>query len=103
LRAAEADRAFLAGVRDLKAKNIRVNKRKGQANFAPRAMVEMTSVAIEFTETELTAAMHRLIKTGAIRIVKEGPPRRRRSFLEIAELPGLDGASSNVVNLRPVE
>jgi len=63
----------------------------------------MTLVAAEFTETELTAAMHRLIKTGAIRIVKEGPPRRRRSFLEIAELPGLDGASSNVVNLRPVE
>jgi hypothetical protein len=54
-------------VRDLKAKNIRVNKRKGQANLSPRAMVEMTSVATGFTETELTAAMHRLIKTGIIR------------------------------------
>ena len=104
LRAAEADRAFLAGVRDLKAKNIRVKKRRGQANFAPRAIVEMTSVATEFTETELTAAMRRLIKTGAIRNVEEGPPTRRRSFLETAELPGLDGASSsNVVNLRAAE
>jgi hypothetical protein len=61
------------------------------------------SVATEFTETELTAAMHRLIKMGAIRSVEEGPPTRRRSFLEIAELPGLDGDSSNVVNLRPAE
>jgi hypothetical protein len=90
-------------MRDLKAKNIRVKKRKGQANFAPRAIVEMTSVATGFTETELTAAMHRLIKTGAIRSVEEGPPTRRRSFLEIAELPGVDGASSNVVNLRAAE
>jgi ABC-type multidrug transport system ATPase subunit len=81
LRAAEADRAFLAGVCDLKAKNFRVKKRKGQANFAPRAIIEMTSVATEFTETELTAAMHRLIRTGAIRSVEEGPPTRRRSFL----------------------
>jgi hypothetical protein len=93
LRAAEADRAFLAGVRDLKAKNIRVKKRKGQANFAPRVIVEMTSVATEFTETELAVAMRRLIKNGAIRSVEEGPPTRRRSFLEIAELPGLDEAT----------
>ena len=91
-------------MRELKVKNFRVKKRKGHANFAPRAIIELTSVATEFTETELTAAMHRLIKNGEIRSVAEGPPTRRRSFLEIAELPVFDGGiSSNVVNLRPAE
>jgi RecA-family ATPase len=97
LRAVEAEQAFLAGLRDLKAKNIRVNKHKGQANFAPRAMCEMTTIASEFTEAELAAAMYRLIKSERVRSVEEGPSSRRRSFIEITPTLGLDEPASNVV------
>jgi RecA-family ATPase len=89
-RLREAEEAFVAGLGDLAAKNMRCNVHKGQANYAPKALREFSDHAAAFSETELKGAMHRLIKAGRVASVEEGPKSRRRSFLKVVapDLPG---------------
>lgn len=85
------NRAFLAGLEELSTKNFRCNVHKGQANFAPKAIREMTNAATGIDLAELDAAMKRLMREGRIESVEEGPASRRRSFIrEIApNIPGI--------------
>jgi len=85
-----AEQAFMAGLSELKAKNIRCNVHKGQANYAPKALREKASGASSYSEDELAAAMNRLIRDGQIQSVEEGPPSRRRSYL-VSVAPDLPG------------
>jgi RecA-family ATPase len=90
-RQAQAEEAFMTGMGELKEKNLRCNVHKGQANYAPKALREMTTICASFSENELAAAMHRLIKMGQLKSIEEGPPSRRRSFLVVMApiLPGV--------------
>lgn len=90
-RQREAEEAFMAGMNELLAKNLRCNVHKGQANYAPKALREKTIGCARFSEDELTGAMNRLIKAGRVESVEEGPASRRRSFLKVVapDLPGL--------------
>jgi RecA-family ATPase len=87
----ESETAFMQGMNELLGKNLRCNVHKGQANYAPKTLREKTSCCATFTEEELTGAMNRLIKTGRIASVEEGPPSRRRSYLSVVapEFPGV--------------
>lgn len=86
----QADEAFMKGLDELKAKNIRCNVHKGQANYAPKALRDKTLICAGFSEAELTASMNRMIQAGRITSVEEGPKSRIRSFLKVVapELPG---------------
>lgn len=86
-----AEEAFLAGLAELAAKNLRCNVHKGQANHAPKVIREKTGLGAAFSEDELEAAMNRLIRADRIASVEEGPPSRRRSYLVITApaLPGV--------------
>ncbi len=85
-----AEEAFLNGLSELEAKRLRCNVHKGQANYAPHSLREKTEACERFSEDELTGAMNRLIRSGRIESVEEGPPSRRRSFLKVVapDLPG---------------
>lgn len=84
------EQAFLSGMNELAAKNIRCNVHKGQANYAPKALREKTRTAAAYSEDELEAAMNRLVRDGKILSQEDGPPSRRRSFL-VATSPDLPG------------
>jgi len=90
-RQREAEEAFMAGMNELLAKNLRCNVHKGQANYAPRALREKTTICGRFSEEDLMGAMNRLIKAGRVQSVEEGPVSRRRSFLQVVapDLPGV--------------
>jgi RecA-family ATPase len=81
----QADRAFLAGLEELIAKGTDCNIHKGQANFAPKAIRELTFAGQGFDVDELEAALKRLMRRDIIKSVKEGPPSRQRSRLVIEE------------------
>lgn len=81
----QAERAFLAGLEGLIAKGTDCNIHKGQANYAPKSIRELTFPGQSFDVDELEAAMKRLLRSGEIRSVKEGPPSRQRSRLIIEE------------------
>ena len=85
------NRAFLDGLKELNEKNIRCNVHKGQANFAPKAIREMTNSGRGFEVAEFDAAMKRLTREGRIESIEEGPASRRRSYLrEVApNIPGI--------------
>lgn len=85
------NRAFLAGLAELREKGTRCNIYKGQHNYAPRAIREMTNSGHGFEVSELEAAMKRLIRDSRIESVEEGPASRRRSYLrEVApDIPGI--------------
>ncbi|MEW9305475.1 AAA family ATPase [Labrys neptuniae] len=93
MRQAEAEDAFIAGLRELGEKNIRCNVHRGQANFAPKALREKTKACASFSDDELGAALNRLLKASRVKSVEEGSPSRRRSYLAIIDetppLPGL--------------
>jgi RecA-family ATPase len=89
-RKSKAEAAFIAGVDELALKNFRCNAHKGQANFAPRAILEKSTTGTGFTQDELESAMNRLFRRKRIQSVEEGPPSRRRSFIRVLE-PELDG------------
>lgn len=80
-----AELAFLAGVEDLALKKFRCNAHKGQANYAPKAIMEKATTAQGFTHDELEAAMNRLFKKKRLESVEEGPASRRRSYLSVIE------------------
>lgn len=80
-----AEIAFLAGVEDLALKKFRCNAHKGQANYAPKAIMEKATAAQGFTHDELEAAMNRLFKKKRLESVEEGPASRRRSYLSVIE------------------
>ena len=90
-RSHAADDAFIAGLKELGAQNIRCNLHKGQGNYAPKTLREKTPLGAAFSQDELTGAMNRLIKAKRITSLTEGPPSRRRSFLVVVapDLPGL--------------
>lgn len=90
-RSKSAEQAFLSGMNELAAKNIRCNVHKGQANYAPKTLREMTRTAASYSEDELAAAMNRLVRDGKIVSQEEGPPSRRRSYLTLTapDLPGV--------------
>jgi RecA-family ATPase len=79
----EAEKAFLSSLAQLDALNMNCNIHKGQPNYAPKAMREMTEAGAAFSEVELSRAMIRLIKTKRIASVKEGPPSHQRSRLRV--------------------
>ncbi|MDP1701369.1 MAG: AAA family ATPase [Aestuariivirga sp.] len=80
-----AEHAFLAGVEDLALKKFRCNAHKGQANYAPKAIMEKATTTQGFTHDELEAAMNRLFKKKRLKSVEEGPASRRRSYLSVIE------------------
>lgn len=82
-RKRKAEDAFCAGLEELALKNFRCNAHKGQANYAPKSILEKATSATGFTHDELEAAMNRLFKKGRIESVEEGPPSRRRSFIRL--------------------
>ncbi|MGD9659392.1 MAG: AAA family ATPase [Methylocystis sp.] len=90
-RQREAEEAFMTGMNELLAKGLRCNVHKGQANYAPKSLREKTAGCGRFSEEELTGAMNRLIKAGRVESIEEGPPSRRRSFLQVVapDLPGV--------------
>jgi len=90
-RAKEIEQAFLSGMNELAAKNIRCNVHKGQANYAPKVLREKTRTAALYSEGDLEAAMNRLLRDGKISSREEGPPSRRRSYLVnmSPDLPGV--------------
>jgi RecA-family ATPase len=90
-RSRAVEQAFLSGMSELRAKNIRCNVHKGQANYAAKVLREKTHTAASYSEDELEAAMNRLLRDGKISSREEGPPSRRRSFLvDMApDLPGV--------------
>jgi RecA-family ATPase len=90
-RSRAVEQAFLSGMSELAAKNIRCNVHKGQANYAPKVLREKTNTAAAYSEDELEAAMNRLLRDGKISSREEGPPSRRRSYLvDMApDLPGV--------------
>ena len=85
------NRAFLSGLAELAQGNFRCNIHKGQANFAPKAIRDMSNAGRGYEIGELDAAMKRLMRDGRIESVEEGPASRRRSFLRIVapDLPGV--------------
>lgn len=89
----QTNRAFLAGLQELIDKGVDSNIHKGQANYAPKAIHEMTTAGQTFEVPELEAAMKRLMRgaDSRIRSVKEGPASRRRSKLIIVapDIPGV--------------
>lgn len=89
-RKRKAETAFLGGVEELSLKNFRCNAHKGQANYAPKAILEKATAAMGLTQDELEAAMNRLFKNKRIESVEEGPPSRRRSFIRVVA-PELNG------------
>lgn len=91
-RNVEIESDFLAGLAELATKNMRCNVHKGQANYAPRALREKTARCAIYSEDELAAAMNRLITASHLESIEEGPPSRRRSFLQ-AVAPNLPGVS----------
>lgn len=86
----EAEEFFLAGLNELEAKGMRVNIHKGQANYAPKALREMTMACRTLPLDELACAMKRLIRTDRIRSVVDGSPSRNRTRL-VAVSPDLPG------------
>lgn len=90
-RSRAAEQAFLSGMNELAAKNIRCNVHKGQANYAPKALREKTHIVASYSEDELEAAMNRLVRDGKILSQEDGPPSRRRSYLIVTapDLPGV--------------
>jgi hypothetical protein len=90
-RSHAADEAFVAGLNELKAQNLRCNVHRGQANYAPKTLREKTQLCSSYSENELFAAMNRLLRTKRLTSVEEGPPSRRRSMLVVVapDLPGL--------------
>jgi RecA-family ATPase len=84
-RKREAEAAFLAGVEALQSQNFRNNAHRGQANFAPRAILDKTTAGQGFTQDELEAAMNRLFRRKRLESVEEGPPSRRRSFIRVVQ------------------
>lgn len=84
-RKRKAEDAFLAGIAELEALNFRCNSHKGQANFAPKAILDKTTAAQGFTQDELDAAMNQLFKRRKLKNVEEGPPSRRRSFIRVVQ------------------
>lgn len=91
-RNVEIESGFLEGLAELAGKNMRCNVHKGQANYAPRALREKTARCAVYSEDELALAMNRLIVGSRIESIEEGPPSRRRSFLQ-AIAPNLPGVS----------
>lgn len=85
----QAERGFLSGLTELIDKGMDSNMHRGQANYAPKVIKDLTTAGMPFDIAELEAAMSRLIRRGNIRSVKEGPPSRQRSKLVIDE-PLLD-------------
>jgi RecA-family ATPase len=57
---------------------------KSAPNYMPRIMARQPE-GQGFTEKELEAAMDRLLKSGTIKIIEEGPPSKRRARLVIVE------------------
>ncbi len=90
-RSHACEEAFVEGLAELKAQNLRCNVHRGQANYAPKALREKTQACASYSETELTAAMNRLLRLKRIISIEEGPPTRRRSSLTVVapDLPGL--------------
>jgi len=85
------NRAFLAGLSELTNSNFRCNIHKGQANYAPKAIRDMTNSGNGFEISELEAAMKRLMRESRIESVEEGPASRRRSYLRetAPDIPGI--------------
>lgn len=83
--------AFLAGLAELAEKGQRCNVYKGQPNYAPKTIRDLTNCGKGFEISELDAAMKRLIRDGRLESVEDGPPSRRRSSLqEVApDIPGI--------------
>ncbi len=88
-RKARAETAFTEGVEELAVMKLRCNHHKGQANYAPKMILERTTVGKGFTADELEAAMNRLFKRKRIESLEEGPPSRRRTYIRVLE-PELD-------------
>ena len=85
IRKDQAEKAFLAGMRELSDTGVQVNTYSNQSNFAPKALRDCTSECDEFDVSELKLAMNRLIKDGKLKIVETGPPSRKRSQLIVIE------------------
>lgn len=85
-----AEDAFLSGLIELNEHGFRVNVHKNQPHYAPRELREKAKTSSSFTEQELRAAMHRLIRGGRLKSIKEGPPSRQRTYL-VAVAPPLPG------------
>lgn len=86
-RKRNAEAAILAGIVELASLNFPCNAHKGQANYAPRAILDKATAGQGFTQDELEAAMNRLFKRKRIESVVKGPPSRQRSFIQVVE-PG---------------
>ncbi len=84
-RKRKAEAALLDGIEELSLQNFRCNGHKGQANYAPKAILEKATAAEGFSHDELEAAMNRLFRKKRLESVEEGPPSRRRSYLRVIE------------------
>ncbi len=90
------ENAFIAGLAELEAKDIACNIYKGQTNYAPKSLRELTNACRSFNETQLTVTMKRLLRLDRLKSIVEGPPSRRRSRLVISapDLP-IEGSTDD--------
>lgn len=77
--AKEADRVFLEMLDSYTAQNRRVGSKKG-TTYAPSLFAEDDQSGM-FDSKALADAMNRLFAADAIRVVEDGPPSRRRSYI----------------------
>lgn len=84
-RKAKAEAAFIAGMEEHAEGGFRCNAHKGQANYAPKSILEKTNAGAGYTLDELESAMNRLIKSKRIESVEDGSPARRRTYLRVTQ------------------
>lgn len=84
-RKRKAEAAILEGIEQLALQKFRCNAHKGQANYAPKAILEKATAGQGFSQDELEAAMNRLFKRMRLESIEEGPPSRRRSFIRVCD------------------
>ena len=78
-----AEVAFMDALKAINGRGQRVNASFNTGSYAPRFMARsgMSQVA-GFTERELARAMNRLFDSNRIVLREEGPPSKRRSFID---------------------
>lgn len=79
----KAERVFMSLLRKMTEQGRRVNH-AGGATYAPRLFAQQTD-SEGVTKTAFRSAMETLLESGKIRISEDGPPSKRRAFLEVAE------------------
>lgn len=72
-----ADRAYLAGLAALAGQGMNASPAPNQATYAPK-LIARTPEAAGVKYADLEIAHGRLMRSGAIRVIEEGPPSTRR-------------------------